>query len=332
MNEKMRELTENLPNQIKEAFQIAENAQLTPKKGIKNIIISGLGGSGIGATIVTNWVTDSCKLPITINKGYFLPNFAKKNTLVICCSYSGNTEETMNVLENAHKIGCQIVCVSSGGKMIDFCKKNSYDFIQVKGGFPPRTCIGYSIVQLMKVLTFNKLIPSKLFGQLAKVPDFLAKEEASLQKYASQLCEKTYDKMPVLYSDEKFEGVCVRYRQQINENAKMLCWHHVIPEMNHNEMVGWRDVNHNLVVIFINNKLDYSRNVQRKDLNIEAIKKYTPNIIQINSKGRNIIEQSFYHIFLVDLLSIYLAEKRGVESMEIDVINHLKGSLEKMAW
>lgn len=332
MNEKMRELTENLPNQLTDAFQIAEKSNLTAKKGIKNIIISGLGGSGIGATIVSNWISDSCKLPVTVNKGYFLPNFAKKNTLVICCSYSGNTEETVNVLETAHKVGAQIICISSGGKMIEFCKQNKLDFIQVPGGMPPRTCLGYSIVQLMKILTFNKLIPSKLYSQLSKTPDFLIKEAASLQKITAQLAEKIYDKMPVLYSDEKFEGVCVRYRQQINENAKMLCWHHVIPEMNHNEMVGWRDENHHLVVIFINNKLDFNRNVQRKNINIQEIKKYTPNIIEINSKGRNIIEQSFYHIFLVDLLSIYLAEKRGVESMEIDVINHLKGSLEKMAW
>ncbi len=101
MNEKMRELTENLPNQISEALDIASKSKLTPAKGIRNIVVSGLGGSGIGATIVSNWIFDSCKLPVTINKGYFLPNFVKKNTLVICSSYSGNTEETIHVLEQA---------------------------------------------------------------------------------------------------------------------------------------------------------------------------------------------------------------------------------------
>lgn len=80
MNEKMRELTENFPNQLRESIEIADKSMLTAAKGIKNIVISGLGGSGIGASIVSNWVYDSCKLPITINKGYFLPNFVKKNT------------------------------------------------------------------------------------------------------------------------------------------------------------------------------------------------------------------------------------------------------------
>jgi glucose/mannose-6-phosphate isomerase len=126
--------------------------------------------------------------------------------------------------------------------------------------------------------------------------------------------------------------VIIRYRQQINENAKMLCWHHVIPEMNHNEMVGWRDRKDNHVVIFINNKSDFMRNVHRREINEQAIRKYTPHIMHLDSKGRNQIEQSFYHIHLCDLLSIFLADKRGVESMEIDVINHLKSTLESKSW
>lgn len=332
MNEKMRELTENMPNQIREALAISSKSLLTPSKGIKNIVISGLGGSGIGATIVSNWIYDVCKLPVTINKGYFLPNFVKKNTLVICSSYSGNTEETYHVLEQAHKFGAKIVCISSGGKMIDFCKSNQLDYIQVPGGMPPRTCLGYSITQLVHILVFNKMIPTKMYKQLERIPDFLDRETANLQKLTAKLAANLYDKMPILYSDERFEGVTVRYRQQINENGKMLCWHHVIPEMNHNEMVGWRDENSNLAVLFINNQLDFNRNVQRRNINEEAIRKYTPHIFHIQSKGRNIIEQSFYHIFLADLLSIYLAEKKGVESMEIDVINHLKATLEKSSW
>jgi len=332
MNEKMRELTENFPNQVRESIEIADKSMLTAAKGIKNIVISGLGGSGIGASIVSNCVYDSCKLPITINKGYFLPNFVKKNTLVICSSYSGNTEETMHVLDQAYKSGAKIVCISSGGKMIEFCKAHSIDYIQVPGGMPPRTCLGYSIVQLMQVLTFNKFIPGKLFKQLIRIPDFLKKEEASMQKLSSKLCDKIFDKMPIIYGDERFEGVVIRYRQQINENAKILCWHHVIPEMNHNEMVGWREENPDLAVLFIDNNLDFKRNVQRREINEETIRKYTPNIHHIQSKGRNLIEQSFYHMFFGDLLSIYLAEKRGFEAMEIDVINHLKSTLEKTSF
>lgn len=332
MNEKMRELTERFPAQITEALVIAQNSTIRPVKGIKNIVISGLGGSGIGATIVSNWIIDSCKFPVYINKGYFLPAFVKKNSLVICCSYSGNTEETFKVLQDAHDSGAKIICISSGGKMIAFAKKHGIDYIQIPGDMPPRACLSYSIVQIMHALSVQKMIPTKLFKQLGNIPAFLLKEQPSLQKITAKLAEKLYDKIPILYSDEKFEGVTIRYRQQINENAKMLCWHHVIPEMNHNEMVGWRDRKDNHVVIFINNKSDYMRNVHRREINEQAIRKYTPHIMHLDSKGRNQIEQSFYHIHLCDLLSIYLADKRGVESMEIDVINHLKSTLELKSW
>ncbi len=332
MNEIMRELTEKFPNQLSEALKIATNSNLTFGKGFRNVLISGLGGSGIGATIVSNWISDSIRIPVTVNKGYFLPSFAKKNTLVICSSYSGNTEETIKVLHDAYRVGCKIVCISSGGKMIDFCKKNGLDFIQVPGGMPPRTCSGYSLVQLMHILTFFKLIPAKLYKQVEKIPDFLTKEQENLQKITNKLADKLQDKMPIIYADEKFEGLAIRYRQQINENSKMLCWHHVIPEMNHNEMVGWREENQNLAVLFLKNKGDYPRNEQRAQINEETIKKYTSNIFTIHSKGRNLIEQSFYQIHLCDLLSIYLAEKRGFDAMDIDVINHLKSTLEKLAW
>lgn len=328
----MWELTERFPAQISEAIVIAQNSKIGSHKGIRNMVISGLGGSGIGASIALNWVNDSCKIPIMINKGYFLPEFVRKNTLVICSSYSGNTEETYKVLQDAHRADAKIVCVSSGGKMIEYCKKHNLDHILIPDGMPPRTCLGYSLTQLIYILSVNKLIPSKIFKQLQSIPTFLIKEQPNLQKISKKLAEKLFDKIPILYSDEKFEGVTVRYRQQINENAKMLCWHHVIPEMNHNEMVGWRDRKDNHIVIFIDNKMDYIRNAQRREINEEAIRKYTSHIIHIPSKGRNIIEQSMYHIHLSDLLSIYLAEKRGVESMEIDVINHLKSTLEKKSW
>jgi glucose/mannose-6-phosphate isomerase len=325
----MRELVLNFPNQLKRAFEIAENAQLNPKNGIRNVLISGLGGSGIGATIINNFSIDSAKKPISINKGYFLPKFVNQNTLVICCSYSGNTEETMYVLHKAFELGAPIVCISSGGKMIDFCKKNGLDYIQIDGGMPPRSCLGYSMVQLAHVLGYYKIIPQKISKEIFKSIALLEKEQPKLDKITKELAEKISDKLPIIYSEENFEGVAVRYRQQINENSKMLCWHHVIPEMNHNEMVGWRDNNDKLAVLFLNNASDYERNQERKLLNEAVMKKYTPYIFNINSKGKNRIEQSFYQIHFADLLSCHLAEIRGFDASEIDVINSLKGALDK---
>ncbi|HRD40084.1 MAG TPA: SIS domain-containing protein [Bacteroidia bacterium] len=152
----MKKLVENFPNQLREAFDIANGAKLSPKNQIQNVIITGLGGSGIGGTIISELVSDNCPVPVTINKDYFLPAFTDSNTLVIISSYSGNTEETLQAMEQAIAKKAQVVCVTSGGKVAELASKNNFDVITIPGGNPPRSCIGYSLVQLIKVLVFKK--------------------------------------------------------------------------------------------------------------------------------------------------------------------------------
>ena len=148
----MIKLVDNFPNQLKEALAIANSAIIhEPKKTISNVIITGLGGSGIGGTILTEVLADSVKVPVLINKDYFLPAFVNENTLVIVSSYSGNTEETVQAMEQAMSKNAQLVCITSGGKILELAKQNLIEFIEIPGGQPPRSCIGLSLVQLIKV-------------------------------------------------------------------------------------------------------------------------------------------------------------------------------------
>jgi glucose/mannose-6-phosphate isomerase len=144
------------------------------------------------------------------------------------------------------------------------------------------------------------------------------------------LAKKMYKQTPVIYVANGFEGVAVRFRQQINENSKMLCWHHVVPEMNHNELLGWRTNVDDLAVVYFRNKSDYERNQIRMDINKKVITKFTENITEIWSKGDSLIENSLYHINLGDWVSWYLSEMNNVDAIEIDVINFLKGELGKI--
>ena len=134
----------------------------------------------------------------------------------------------------------------------------------------------------------------------------------------------------MIYTANGFEGVGIRFRQQINENSKMLCWHHVIPEMNHNELLGWRVNTDKLGVVFLRNKCDYNRNQIRMEINKEVLAKQTDNIYEVWSNGESKIENSLYHIHLGDWVSWYLSEMNNVDAVEIDVINFLKGSLAKL--
>jgi glucose/mannose-6-phosphate isomerase len=144
------------------------------------------------------------------------------------------------------------------------------------------------------------------------------------------LAKKMYKQTPVIYVANGFEGVAVRFRQQLNENAKMLCWHHVVPEMNHNELLGWRTNVDDLAVVYFRNKYDYNRNQIRMDINKKVISKFTSNITEIWSKGDSLIENSLYHISVGDWTSWYLSEMNNVDAIEIDVIDFLKGELAKI--
>ncbi len=327
----MKSLIENFPNQIREAINIGKQAKLTQsKRKLANVFISGLGGSGIGGTIVSELTALEAVIPITVGKGYFIPKFVNENTLVIISSYSGNTEETLQAMELAIKRKAKIVCVTSGGKVAEIARKKKLDLIIIPGGNPPRSCLGYSFTQLLFILGFFKVISNKFKGQLATSVELIEKEKQNIISEAQAVTEKLFGKTPMIYATTYFEGVAVRFRQQINENAKLLCGHHVIPEMNHNELVGWASGSERVAVVIFRDKEEYSRNNARIEINKEVIKKYTPNIIEIWSKGRSQIEKAIYFIHLGDWISVLLAERRGVDPIEVKVIDMLKGQLSKI--
>ncbi len=325
----MKALVQNFTNQLKEAKAIADKAIISPSDNIQNIVITGLGGSGIGGTIVSELISDSCNVPILICKDYFLPAFVNANTLLIVSSYSGNTEETLSAMQQAIGKKVQIVCVTSGGKVLELAKQHQFDFIEIPGGNPPRSCIGYSLVQLIKILVSKGFADKKLFADLEKAIELLDKEVIGIKTEGQKIAEKLVNKICVIYSLGTCEGTTVRFRQQINENSKMLCWHHVFPEMNHNELVGWTTKNDNLVVVTFHTSFDYARTKKRYDVCKPIFAKYSNAVIDITAKGESKLEQFLYLINIGDWISCYVAELRGIDPVEVNVIDHLKGELAK---
>lgn len=325
----MKALVQNFTNQLRDARVIAEKAILAKGGDIQNILITGLGGSGIGGTIVSELIADSCSVPVIINKDYFLPAFVNERTLVIVSSYSGNTEETLSAMEIAISRKAQIVCISSGGKVLELARQHQFDFIEIPGGNPPRSCIGYGLVEIIQVLVSKGLADKKLFADLEKGIELLDKENAAIKAEAQTLAGAFIDKFPILYSLGSCEGTVVRFRQQINENAKMLCSHHTLPEMNHNELVGWTTRNDDLIVVVFHTSFDYERTKKRYDVCRPLFEKYAHQVIDITAKGSSKLEQFLYLIHLGDWISCYIADLRGVDAVEVNIINHLKSELAK---
>lgn len=323
----MKELVQNFTKQLRESADIAGKAVISASPDVQAIVISGLGGSGIGGTIVSELIAGSCKVPVTIVKDYFLPAFVNQNTLLICSSYSGNTEETLSAMQQGISKKAQIAVVTSGGKMLELAKQHQYDFIEIPGGQPPRSCIGYSLVQLIKILTEKGFADKKLFSDLDKAIALLDKESNAVKTEARQIAEKLLNKIPVIYSLGTCEGTAVRFRQQINENSKMLCWHHTLPEMNHNELVGWTEKNDNIAVVTFHTSFDFDRTKKRYQICKPIFEKYSSGVYDIDAKGDSKLEQFLYLIHIGDWISCYLADLRGIDPVEVNVIDHLKGEL-----
>jgi glucose/mannose-6-phosphate isomerase len=324
----MKELILNFPVQLKEAISIGEDAKFTPAlTPIHNVVITGLGGSGIGGTILSEIIAGQCKVPVAVNKDYFLPAFVNENTLVIVSSYSGNTEETIEAMDAALHKKAKIVCVTSGGKVAQLAMENQLDLIIIPGGMPPRSCLGYSLTQLFYVMHGMKLIDDSFKGQLESALQRMIGDRDTIQTEAAELASFLFRKLPVIYAADGYNGVATRFRQQINENAKMLCWHHILPEMNHNELVGWAEQHTDCAVVMLRNETDYFRTQTRMDITMEVITARTPNTIEVWSKGDSMLERSLYLIHLTDWTSCYLADLKEIDAVEVNVITRLKNAL-----
>lgn len=327
----MRQLIEDFHSHLIEAVSIGKGFKPTETdRGFTNVVISGLGGSGISGIIASEIMSDEAVIPIVANNGYGIPAFVDEQTLFIASSYSGNTEETVMATALAAKAGAKVVIVTSGGELTQMAKANRWDCITIPGGNPPRASFGYSFPQVLFVLSAFGIITDAFVNDLESISQLIATSRDMIEKEAAEVSDKLLGKIPVIYAADGFGGVATRFRQQINENSKMLCWHHVIPEMNHNELVGWRTRNNDLAVILFRNESDFSRIQARMEINKSTFAEYTDTIIEVWSKGETDLQRALYLIHFGDWVSLLLGEKKGIDISEVKVIDHLKGELSKL--
>ncbi len=327
-NKLMYSLIEAFPQNIDDAINIALNATLTKtNSSFDYILICGMGGSGIGGKLVSSWVQDEISIPILFCQDYIVPNFVGSNTLIIASSNSGNTEETLSATEDGRSRGATIIAICSGGKLKEYCEKWSFDYIIVPGGNPPRSSLAFSIVQLIHVLNHFNLIQDSFFEEIKNAKQYLIDKKDEIQYSAKELAKFVQNKQLMIYSEVIDEPISIRARQQFNENSKLLVGHHVIPEMNHNELLGWTGGDSKFGVLFIDSGALHPKNYRRIDFTKTFIKNKTPFIHTIKSEGKTRIERSLYLIHIIDWSSLYIAMNNNIDSIEINVIEDLKNYL-----
>jgi len=324
----MKELIENFPENLREALLIAEQNPL--QKGypkFANIVICGMGGSGIGGRLVAGWFIDELDIPVNFCQDYNLPKYVNNRTLVIACSYSGNTEETLSAVQQAHEKGAYIIGLTSGGNLAEFCSRFHYECFFVPGGNPPRTQLAFSLVLLTHVLEQIGMIRKESLDPFSEAASVLENEAETIHAEAKELASFIHGKDLIIYSDAKDEAVAIRARQQFNENSKILCSHHVIPEMNHNELVGWAGGHDNHAVLFLHTGNLHLQNSKRFVFSRAVAESKTQHIYDLSAESGNGILRSLYLIHVIDWASYYLAELKEVDAVEIEVLDSLKSSL-----
>lgn len=323
----MREIIYSLPNQISAAVGLVPEYSCR-KRVYDKVLICGMGGSGISGDILAALYP---QIQVISNKDYTIPGFVDKNALAILVSYSGNTEETLSSYRQLSKRGIDMVLLSSGGKLL---KKKANHKIKVPPGLPPRGALGYLFTPLPIVMHQANLTKSDPRKELLQLSAFLVRQRDAIESRARRIARRFFDKLIIIYVDSStFAPVANRWRCQFNENAKVLAHVNVIPEMNHNEIVGLgrpRKFNADTLLVFLSDPLAHARNKIRHRLLKVLIRGEIPDIMELQPKGRNSLQQVFYTIMLGDFISYYLALLLGVDPMPVERIEQLKKRLSKL--
>mgnify|MGYP001261179928 CR=1 FL=1 len=280
------------------------------------ILISGMGGSGISGRIMETVAQYENIGEIFSWNNYGIPKWITPEDNIICISYSGNTAETLSAANKAKELGCKIEVITTGGKLGNLADKHNWNKTIIEEGHQPRAALPL----LLKPLLFKLNIPD--------IDNIV--EEVSTQDYnkreIKKLVSKLANKIPCIYTEAIMEPVGYRWRCQIQENAKQLAFHHVIPEMNHNEIVGWTSLNPKIIPVLIrkNNEEEKIRN------RFEALKKTAWKNIDIEEIFVNCernLATIMEGIFIGDMVSIELAKLNNIDPTPVKVIENLKKEL-----
>ena len=318
-------------NQISSAWKNKIDLSDLGKTKFSSIVFCGLGGSAISGDLLVDYLSGELSIPFIVVRGYNLPAGVNKDTLIIISSYSGNTEETISCFNQALKKNCKIVVITSGGIIAEEAEKNKIPEIKIKSGFQPRYALGLSFFSLLRVIQELGFIDGE--KNIKNIIDLWKKrgEEYSIENNtAVKFAEQLIGFIPVIYSTEFLSSVGCRFKSQINENSKLHAFHHTLPEMNHNEIIGWEsflEKQFQAKIIYLLDKEYHLQNLKRFAILKRLLTERKVDVITLESNEENKKVRIMDLIFLCDWISFYTAVLRGYDPSEIDFIQQMKKSL-----
>lgn len=290
-----------------------------------NIVLGGLGGSGIGAVIIKNWFFDKCPIPIETVADYHLPKYISNKTLVILNSYSGNTEETISLFHEAKEQGCHIIVIAGGGTLQELAQTNNLKHYGLKGGYQPRMTIGLGLSYLALIL--GELMGDDQRSELESIKAYFEDDMPRMQESAKRIFDffkNTATNKFVIVSDRQFAPVAIRFTQQLQENAKLEGFVSVLPEANHNMIESYTqklDTNYVMLYSTQNPRVEARFDFLISHLELENNKVLPLQIPEFT------LQSMFDLIYRLDWVSVHLANELGSDLMNVPIIMNLKGFL-----
>jgi glucose/mannose-6-phosphate isomerase len=298
------------------------------------VIVAGMGGSAVGGRLAAGAIGPRLRRPLVVTDGYALPGWAGPDTLVLCSSYSGTTEETLAAYDDAGERGAPRIAVTTGGPLAERARRDGVPVIPVPGGFQPRAAVGYSLVSALEAAAICGAAPSLRdeVEAAAALAESLAPEwgpDGPEDGDAKALARRLRGTVPVIAGAELAAPAAYRWKCQINENAGQPAFASALPEMDHNEAVGWPAAGGfgRFSAVFLEDPGNHPRNRLRSELTAEQAAAGAVVVERVTARGETATERLISLVLLGDLVSLYLAVLRGEDPASIPPIDQLKAAL-----
>lgn len=303
-----------------------------------SIIITGMGGSAVGGLLLRDWLNDTLKIPVDVSRGYHLPAWVNKKTLVYAVSYSGNTEETLSQYDEAVKLGCRVVCFCSGGKLEQLAKENHQTLVYFPTGQQPRAAIPYQFYNLAGITRKIGLIDDAKWDEVEEsieVVETLCSEMnqkvSSEVNNGKQLANEIKGYVPFIYAPRLFENVAYRYSTQFNENSKSPAATNFYPEAFHNSVMareGAEEILKGLCAVIIHDPKENKRLNKKIDVSVKLMEETFGKVVTVEAKGESNLARMMSALIQGDYASAYLGLLYGIDPSTTESIRILKASME----
>jgi glucose/mannose-6-phosphate isomerase len=306
-------------------------------RDVENVVLVGMGGSAIAGDILKDWIGNEIAVPMETVRGYSLPAYLDENSLVFFISYSGNTEETLSCMLDAAKRGCQIISISSDGALGRATQALGLPLIELPRMAAARASLPYLFVPLpyllakVEILSMRKV--EREMSDAIEVVDKLARELAIEvpveENFAKKVALEIFGTIPIVYCYNPYKSVGLRFKDQVNENCKLPARCDVFPELNHNEIMGW-EASQNILKRYT---LVLLRDLEIEPLEVKAridvlkekfFSKKARSVIEIGPRGKTPLGKVFSLIFVLDVVSMYLAVLHGRDPVASETFQILK--------